>query len=101
MNDLELEKLRETFPGYNTFDSICLFGQYVHASCKKYALSKMDKDDWITLEDANRVKTEDVIDHRKQKGKMSVAYTIKKSSSTKYGNFYQDKWITIMERITK
>ncbi len=97
----DFDKLRETFGKYN-FDSILLFGQYVHASCKKYAISKMDKDDWILLEDANRVKTEDVIEHRYQKGKiMDITYTIKKSSSTKYGKFYEDKWITIMERITK
>lgn len=96
----EYDKIREAIGNYN-FDCLMVFGSYLHDSCKKYAINKMSENDWILIKDANFKITHDVKIFKKDKSKISVGYTIKNSSSLKYANFYEEKLIKIMEKLSE
>ena len=83
------------------FDISSIIETYINDACTKYAKSQMDSDDWIKLVDANMIKTNEVVEFRKVPNMNNVAYTIRKSLSNKYDDFYEEKLIQIMERLTK
>lgn len=94
------DKLREPI-GNNDFDCILCLGSYISESCKKYALSNMTDEDYILLQDANRIKTNDIMIFKDDSSGRKKPYTLKKSSALKYDDFYSKKLIQIMERLSK
>ena len=60
----------------------------------------MTDEDYILLQDANRIKTNDIMIF-KDDSSGRKPYTLKKSSALKYDDFYSKKLIQIMERLSK
>ena len=90
------DKLNETF-GEHIVNSFVLVGTMLHNKCEDYALSKMKEDDFISLRDANYIKTNDIVI---MKGKNKIISTLRKTSKDKYEDFYDEKLTSTIEKMT-
>lgn len=72
---------------------------FMRDSCRKYALSKMNKDDYILLNDVYEVypRKNTVI----MQGREKQLMTIKRSSKEKYNTAYEKKLIKIIGKMIK
>lgn len=98
MNDEDFrDKLDVIFAGTHVVSSLMVIGSFLHIKCTDYALSKMKEDDFISLRDANNIKTNDIF---VLKGKDKIASTLRKTSKGKYDDFYDEKLISTIEKMT-
>ena len=98
MNNEDLRnKLDEIFCGQHVVSSLMLMGSFLHNKCSDHALSKMKEDDFISLRDANNIKTNNIFI---LKGKDKTASTLRKTSQSKYDDFYDEKLISTIDKIT-